>query len=29
MDKDVIRIEAEIPSLRRYARVLLRDKDRA
>jgi RNA polymerase sigma-70 factor, ECF subfamily len=29
MDKDVCRIEAEIPRLRRYARALLRDKDRA
>ena len=29
MDKDVIRIEAEIPRLRRYARALLHDHDRA
>jgi RNA polymerase sigma-70 factor (ECF subfamily) len=29
MDRDVCRIEAEIPRLRRYARALLRDKDRA
>jgi RNA polymerase sigma-70 factor, ECF subfamily len=29
MDKDVRLIEAEIPRLRRYARALLRDKDRA
>jgi RNA polymerase sigma-70 factor, ECF subfamily len=29
MDENVRRIEAEIPRLRRYARVLLRDNDRA